>query len=347
MTAFAIQEFIDESADLEANAAAIQGETEVLVDKAAIDALVGTYHDWYARAVDLLPNDLGERFRSEFEGNWYSQKIKDFLSGPDLPSKIQLDEPNPLVSYWQYPVDSAFRGPLLTQRQILAEARQRLQGTGETSEHLALIERICRGFGDFVRPLEDRGRGRVPFSIEDEYDVQTLIHAQLNVFFDDVRPEDWAPEQAGARSRVDFLLKAEKIVFETKMTRTSLGAKEVGEELIIDINRYRTHSDCGALVALIYDPDKRIKNRRALENDLTRKPRWAGCEGLCNSGLGAMHALIIRCFPRASRLPESPGKRKLRLEIGGGRRGVGGRLVRSAPRRTSAVLAAPTLARSL
>lgn len=271
MTAFAIQKLIDESGDLEARGAAIQGDTEALVDKAAIDALVSSYHDWYARAVDLLPNDLEERFRSEFEGNWHSQKIKDFLSGPDQPSLIQLDEPNPLISYWQHPFDSAFRGPLLTQRQILAEAKQRLQGTGETSEHLALIERICRGFGDFVRPLEERGRDRAPFTIEDEYDVQTLIHAQLSVFFDDVRPEDWAPEQAGARSRVDFLLKAEKIVFETKMTRPSLGAKEVGEELIIDINRYKIHPDCGALVALIYDPDKRIKNRRALENDLTRK----------------------------------------------------------------------------
>lgn len=271
MTAFAIQELIDESADLEANAAAIQGDAEVLVDRGAIDELVSSYHDWYARALDLLPKDLEERLRSEFEGNWHSQKIKDFLSGPDQPSVIQLDEPSPLISYWQYPVDSAFRGPLLTQRQILAEAKQRLQGTGETSEHLAVIERICRGFGDFVRPLEERGRDRAPFTIEDEYDVQTLVHALLGVFFDDVRPEDWAPEQAGARSRVDFLLKREKIAFEVKMTRPRLGAKEVGEELIVDINRYKVHPECGALVALIYDPDKRIKNRRALENDLTRK----------------------------------------------------------------------------
>lgn len=98
-----------------------------------------------------------------------------------------------------------------------------------------------------------------------------LVHAQLRVFFDDVRPEDWTPEQAGARSRVDFLLKGEKIVVETKMTRLGLGAKEVGEELIVDINRYKAHPDCGALVALVYDPDQQLKNRRSLENDLTKK----------------------------------------------------------------------------
>ena len=271
MTAHALQVMIEESAGLETRGASIQGDREVLASKEEIDTLVNDYHSWYARALDLLPEDLRERFRAEYEGGFFSQKIKDFLTSPQQPSVIQLDEPNPLVSDWQHPFDSAFKGPLLTQRQILAEAKQRLEGTGETSEHLALIERICRGFGDFVRPLEERGRGREPFSVEDEYDVQTLIHAQLKVFFDDVRPEDWSPEQAGARSRVDFLVKAEKIVVETKMTRANLGATEVGEELIVDINRYKVHPDCGALVALIYDPDKRIKNRRTLENDLTKK----------------------------------------------------------------------------
>jgi hypothetical protein len=86
-----------------------------------------------------------------------------------------------------------------------------------------------------------------------------------------VRPEDWTPEQAGARSRIDFLLKSEKIVIETKMTRPTLGAKEIGEELIVDINRYQAHPDCGALVALTYDPEKRITNPRGLETDLTGK----------------------------------------------------------------------------
>jgi hypothetical protein len=271
MTALALQTLIQESGELETQAAAIQGDREVLARKEEIDAFVNSYHAWYARSLELLPEDLEERFRGEFEGNWYSQSIKDFLIGPDRPSVIQPDEPNPLISYWQHPFESSFRGPLLSQRQILAEAKQRLEGTGETSEHLALIERICRGFSDFVRPLADRGRNREPFIVEDEYDVQTLLHGLLSVFFDDVRPEDFVSEQAGGRSRVDFLLKAEKVVVETKMTRSNLGAREIGEELIVDINRYKVHPDCGALVALVYDPDKRIKNRRALENDLTKR----------------------------------------------------------------------------
>jgi len=45
------------------------------------------------------------------------------------------------------------------------------------------------------------------------------------------------PSFAGAASRMDFLLKAEKIVVECKMARKGLGPKEVGEQLITDIAR--------------------------------------------------------------------------------------------------------------
>jgi hypothetical protein len=91
----------------------------------------------------------------------------------------------------------------------------------------------------------------------------------LKLHFDDVRPEDYAPERAGRRSRIDFVLKDERIVVETKMTRPTLGKREVGDELIIDIERYRSHPDCLALIAVVYDPDGRIVNRRALEADLS------------------------------------------------------------------------------
>jgi lipopolysaccharide export system protein LptA len=71
-------------------------------------------------------------------------------------------------------------------------------------------------------------------------------------------------------AEADSVLKGEKLVVETKMTRAQLGAREVGEELIIDIERYRAHPDCSALVAVVYDPDRRIMNRRTLEGDLSR-----------------------------------------------------------------------------
>jgi hypothetical protein len=105
--------------------------------------------------------------------------------------------------------------------------------------------------------------------MQDEYDVQDFLHGLLRVFFADVRPEDYSSEHAGARSRIDFVLKQESIVVEAKMTRPRLGAAQVGEELIVDIERYRSHPDCDAIVALVYDPEKHVQNRRALETDLS------------------------------------------------------------------------------
>jgi len=70
---------------------------------------------------------------------------------------------------------------------------------------------------------------------------------------------------------MDFLLKTERIVVETKMTRTGLGAKAIGDELLVDIGRYsRAHPDCRTLVCFVYDPDGHITNPEGLERDLNR-----------------------------------------------------------------------------
>ena len=69
---------------------------------------------------------------------------------------------------------------------------------------------------------------------------------------------------------MDFLLKNESIVIEVKKTRQGLGAKEVGNELMIDIERYKSHPSCRHLVCFVYDPDSQIANPDGLENDLNR-----------------------------------------------------------------------------
>jgi hypothetical protein len=106
--------------------------------------------------------------------------------------------------------------------------------------------------------------------MEDEYDVQYLLHALLDVHFDDVRPEEYGPSSAGKNVRIDFILEAEKIAVEAKMTRDGLKDKEVGDELLADIGRNRTHPSCKTLVCFVYDPDGLMRNPDGLEKDLTR-----------------------------------------------------------------------------
>ncbi len=106
--------------------------------------------------------------------------------------------------------------------------------------------------------------------MNDECDVQDLLHALLCIDFDDIRDEEWTPSFASAASRMDFLLKSERVVVEAKMTRKGLDAKTLGEELIVDIGRSRVHPDCDTLFCFVYDPDGRIKNASGLERDLEK-----------------------------------------------------------------------------
>ena len=132
------------------------------------------------------------------------------------------------------------------------------------------IKILCDRFHLFARQLKSRHGSRNTIEINDEYDVQDLFHALLNLYFDDIRDEEWTPSYAGGASRVDFLLKKEQTVIEIKKTREKLTDKEVGEQLIIDITKYKSHSDCKTLICFVYDPERRIKNPRGLENDLSK-----------------------------------------------------------------------------
>ena len=141
----------------------------------------------------------------------------------------------------------------------------------EKSDPLLIVEHICSRFHLLAQQLRNRYSNRHTLEITDEYDVQDLLHALLKIHFDDVRPEEYTPSYAGGSSRMDFLLKEEKIVIEVKKTRVGLGTKELENQLLIDIKRYTEHPDCKTLFCFVYDPEGRISNPRGLENDLAKE----------------------------------------------------------------------------
>jgi hypothetical protein len=120
------------------------------------------------------------------------------------------------------------------------------------------------------RELRHRRENRATLEVKDEYDAQDLIRSLLALFFDDVRPEDVAPAFAGASSRVDFVLPDFELAVELKHTRTTLDDKKLGEELLVDRERYATRQGVRHLVCLVFDHDGRLRNPRGLENDLSR-----------------------------------------------------------------------------
>jgi hypothetical protein len=165
---------------------------------------------------------------------------------------------------------------VLESPEYLEQLLETIEETGENTEQQKLtvkalqrVLQLCRRFHLVARQLQARHSSRSTLMVEDEYDVQDLFGSLLRLDFDDVRKEEWTPSYAGKSARVDFLLKRENIVIEIKKTRASLAAKEVGDQLLIDIGRYKAHPGCNTLVCFVYDPEGRIGNPAELEDDLS------------------------------------------------------------------------------
>lgn len=137
-------------------------------------------------------------------------------------------------------------------------------------DYEGLLNSIFERFHIVVRQIRRRHEGRETLVINDEYDVQDLLHALLKIHFDDVRPEEWTPTYAGGANRMDFLLKDEEIAIEIKMTRLGFKDKELGDQLIIDIAKYQSHPNCKCLYCFVYDPDGIIRNPKGMEKDLEK-----------------------------------------------------------------------------
>lgn len=135
---------------------------------------------------------------------------------------------------------------------------------------ISVIKNICNRFCQVVRQLRERHGGKPTIDVEDEYDVQYILKPLLALYFNDIRSEEWSPSYAGSASRIDFLLKQEKIAIEVKKTRKGLSAKELGEQLMIDIEKYTSHPNCDTLICFVYDPERKISNPFGIENDLNR-----------------------------------------------------------------------------
>jgi len=131
-----------------------------------------------------------------------------------------------------------------------------------------VLARLVRGLPRAMYPLIKRSKGAIQLSFRSEYDLQDLLHALLRPWVADIRPEEFTPSYAGSSTRMDFLLPAHELVIELKLVRDHNHARQIGKELIVDIEHYAVHPGCKHLWCVIYDPDKLISNVAGLVGDL-------------------------------------------------------------------------------
>jgi len=226
--------------------------------EADVDLLNSNYRRWNDFNTELLRVLFsGKRILEDYDRH----RLVSFQMGGGPREQIRV--------YREYTRRAIAELESLEERLDLISENQNREDATKGPDLPALI-RILRGFHRVTRQLRFRRENRPTLEIHDEYDVQDLLHALLKIDFDDVRPEEWTPSYAGKSSRTDFLLKNEKIVVETKKTKTVNSARNIGDELIIDISRYRGHPDCKTLVCFIYDPEGYVQNPEGLISDLER-----------------------------------------------------------------------------
>lgn len=138
-------------------------------------------------------------------------------------------------------------------------------------EATQVLEYLFSKFHTVVKQLQERQRDRDPFFVNDEYDVQDLLHGLLRMYFEDVRPEEYCPSYAGTRPRIDFFLKREGIAIEAKMASKSNKKKKIRRDLILDKEYYSRKKDVKLLYCVVYDPEEWITNPRGFEDDLYEK----------------------------------------------------------------------------
>jgi hypothetical protein len=133
------------------------------------------------------------------------------------------------------------------------------------SDPVELVKTLCYRFHSVARQLRLRGEYRATLSVEDEIDVQDLLHALLRIQFDDIGTDEWTPSYSGGAPRTTFLLNDSRLAVIVKKTRPGLNAKDLTDQLRIDAERHRSHDRCTTLLCFIYDPEGRIGNPRGLE----------------------------------------------------------------------------------
>ena len=225
------------------------------------------------RARSLKPDEEPEDVQSAFYSwtEYNSQLLKHLFTTSDIAEEYDIG-----VSIGTFEDEiEALRGQIGERIRKLESIRDRLElipSVAEAAQRVespSVIEALLRRFDRLVRQLQRRHGSRASFQVEDEYDLQDLLHAILRGIADDVRAEEPSPSYAGGSSRMDFLLKNERLVVETKLASPSLRDKQIGEQLVVDIKRYATHPDVERLFCLVYDPNGQVRNPQGLEADLS------------------------------------------------------------------------------
>jgi hypothetical protein len=120
---------------------------------------------------------------------------------------------------------------------------------------VALVERICRRIANAARIVSNRQRkDKEPYVIEDEYDVQDLLHAVLRAYLKYSVQEDPLQKVAGTRSgRADISIENLSVLIEVKYAYGPDDQKRIFDDFSQDLVLYAAWQPLKTLLFVIYN----------------------------------------------------------------------------------------------
>ncbi len=141
------------------------------------------------------------------------------------------------------------------------------------------VEAMLRAIPRALRELDadNRRKDGVPFTVENEFDLQDFVRAMLRARFPALSAEDAVQTVAGRGGRVDFRLKDERIYIELKVFRDmNHWRNSMYGDISSKIQRYGREHDCDDLFVFVYDPFAKFTEAESAERDFSYDSTMAG-----------------------------------------------------------------------
>lgn len=232
----------------------------------------------YLGAKDHLKNKLVERFNSgDIKEQFFLSKIETSLNNL-LSENLILDLNNPFSVILNKMLSinhiseenvnialaSITENDLDIHSLLLLEDLEKylleIKYISKNSEEI--LRDIFYNFPNAIKKIiNNRRKGHPEFKINDEYDLQDILYVIIKSIFPNMRDEEVTPKQGIKSSRIDFILKEEKILIEVKMMKKNdSNEKDFIEQLKVDIESYHTSQWLNKLFCFVYDPFNKTKD---------------------------------------------------------------------------------------
>lgn len=233
----------------------------------------------YLSAKNELSQHLKEKYQqSDLKQKYFLTKIEpalksqlkiDVLTMADQPLAVLINTIYYSEEIAELQLNAALKS-VLTQKeldvqlQILLEdienALLSIRYVNKTADEL--LRDILNNFSNAIQKLiKNRRKDHPDFIIKDEYDVQDILYVILKSVFPNLRDEDPIAKVGAKSTKIDLVIREEKILVEIKMIKEK-DSNEVAliEQLKVDIESYHECKWLEKLFCFVYDPYKKTKD---------------------------------------------------------------------------------------